>query len=608
MSYYFIFYVNLSFSALSKDDQIKVINICLEKLVALAESGYKFGIQMSGISLELVQAHRPDLISALRNLIASGNVDFIGNGYSQVIQPLFPHRLNYANQFFGLETYEKLLGYRPKIASVNEMALSEGSIQSFIDNQYDTILMEYENVSQLSELNDDLQFSPIEFSAGDQAISVIWCHTVAFQKFQKYVHGEISLDKYIEWLNEFTKQQEGVLCLYCSDAEIFDFRPKRYGTEIEPEYNEWDRIEDLLKLLQSDTILPSRTLDIKKGTVRNLTTSEYPVIVKKQEKYNINRWAITGRDDQKLNTFCYSVFEVLKNESLLEIPHVFKDLLKLASSDLRTHIESGRWSDAQKIKTRLEKSLGIARYQDDMSLPEINANSIIVNEDRGKNIVAFPAIEPALNYCALGEFKDLKFMADFYSGFMLIERPGVRKISDLDYKRSVSKNWINSYLHADGTRFQKEFLSISENNLVMRFSIECPARIKQQIRIANFTLSPKFLDVNSSRYSVNLGGTKRESFSLNKIFDQDQNLNLNTFGKNGFTPTDGHLIIQDDQKTLTFTADPAECFYLIRLSSHIENGKQLVRVSYITQDIDETFIERDSPDDFMLTIGVSVSR
>ena len=133
-------------------------------------------------------------------------------------------------------------------------------------------------------------------------------------------------------------------------------------------------------------------------------------------------------------------------------------LLRFASSDLRTHIEIGRWSDAQKIKVRLEKSLDIKKFQGYADCAEMKINNIIVNEDRGKNIVAFPADEPALTYCALGEFKDLKFMADFFSGFMLIERPGVRKISDLDYKKSVSKDWINSYSHEGGTLFQKEFL------------------------------------------------------------------------------------------------------------------------------------------------------
>ena len=64
MNYYFIFYLNLSFSAL-QNEQIAIIDICLSQIISLAKNGFKFGIQISGISLEIIKEHRPEYLISL---------------------------------------------------------------------------------------------------------------------------------------------------------------------------------------------------------------------------------------------------------------------------------------------------------------------------------------------------------------------------------------------------------------------------------------------------------------------------------------------------------------------------------------------------------------
>ena len=63
-------------------------------------------------------------------------------------------------------------------------------------------------------------------------------------KIQKYVHGEIELKEYLQWLDDYTRGKRKRF-VYISDAEIF-FRPARYGTELVSKLNEWDRIENLM--------------------------------------------------------------------------------------------------------------------------------------------------------------------------------------------------------------------------------------------------------------------------------------------------------------------------------------------------------------------------
>ena len=48
------------------------------------------------------------------------------------------------------------------------------------------------------------------------------------------------------------------------------------------------------------------------GNRLHLESPEQPVPVKKQGKYNITRWAVTGRDDLGINTACWRLYEALK--------------------------------------------------------------------------------------------------------------------------------------------------------------------------------------------------------------------------------------------------------------------------------------------------------
>ena len=64
----------------------------------------------------------------------------------------------------------------------------------------------------------------------------------------------------------------------------------------------------------------------------------------KQEKYNINRWALTGRDDLRVNTKCYQIYKAFENGNAARpVDEDWKELCFLWSSDFRTHITQDRW-------------------------------------------------------------------------------------------------------------------------------------------------------------------------------------------------------------------------------------------------------------------------
>lgn len=570
-------------------------------LLELAEKGFKFGLQISGVSLEIIHEYRPELIEKIAFLIKEKQIDFIGNGYAQIIQPLFPHGLNLQNQILGQKTYKDIIDYSPDICTVNEMALSVGSCESICEAGYSSILMECNNAMSAAKTSSFNQFNSSKIYIDEKEVNVLWCDTVAFQKFQKYVHGEIDLDSYFDWLDTYTHGNEGALCLYCSDAEIFGYRPKRYGTEITPMLDEWERIEHLMKRLKELTILPSSVAK-PSGLPINLTNAENPIIVKKQQKYNINRWGITGRNDQNLNTFCYRLFDYAKGLGNSFSDNDWKNLLKLSSSDLRTHIEDNRWKNAEKIKKDFEDRFDNFFSKPDTSLfSQSGDRPVKVDRKRGNNIVSWPNNNPLFGRFELGIFPQTKLMADFYSGYAVVEKLGHRKISDLDYdSSSINNETFNQFSNSSGYEIKKLISSKSNHTLDIDVSVLVPMRTREQIKPCNFSFTSQNWDIDSLFYSTHLGGTFLEKFKFGKeSFDQDNILNLNVVGTNGFCPTNGIFIIGDKDKEISFHIDPSKCFSLIRLSYDVvEKKKFLLQLSFVVQDIDETFRENDYAQSF----------
>ena len=81
----------------------------------------------------------------------------------------------------------------------------------------------------------------------------------------------------------------------------------------------------------------SSSKDFSKKSLDFVTSASDPILVKKQAKYNINRWAITGRSDQKLNLYTNIIANKLAKREIDDSEENIKRILEFHSSDLRTH-------------------------------------------------------------------------------------------------------------------------------------------------------------------------------------------------------------------------------------------------------------------------------
>ena len=238
-----------------------------------------------------------------------------------------PTKLNDWNQKLGLDVYEKILGIHPQVALVNEMAYSAGIVEHYINHGYDAIITEWNNPYRYHpEWENKWRYFP-QYAIGtdNKRIPVIWADSIAFQKFQRYAQGEMDLENYIEYLQSHCNKEEmRYFPIYANDAEIFDFRPNRYSTETEiGEEGEWNRVAELFNnIKQINSFKLIRPLEVllglrskNAGNELRLESPEQPIPVKKQEKYNINRWALTGRNDLNINTICYKIYNAFLKDN-----------------------------------------------------------------------------------------------------------------------------------------------------------------------------------------------------------------------------------------------------------------------------------------------------
>ena len=370
---YTIFHCNLAFSMIPREHFPTVVKRCYAPLLDLAEKGFPIAIEMTAWTLKEVNAIDPSFIERLRSLWHSGKCEFIGSAYSQAIFPLIPTEVNRWNLEIGNRYYQDLLGRRPRTALVNEQTFSRGLVDLYREAGYNAIIMDWNNSTQHNRYPKEYLYHPQRAAGLKSDVDVLWSHSIAFQKFQRCVHGEITEDEYIDFLfSHAVEGEDRVFPLYTNDAEVFSYRPGHDAT-IEDEYK---NLERLLKRIATDKraefITPSRALseprDRSLSNIIKLESVETPVVCKKQDKYNPLRWAAAGRDSVHINTECYKVFEsirALQEQGALEketLESCKEVLCELWGSDFRTNTIDEKFAWFQNrlgwLKIETERLLG----------------------------------------------------------------------------------------------------------------------------------------------------------------------------------------------------------------------------------------------------------
>lgn len=646
---YFFFHLNLAFSSIDEGDWPIVIDKCYWPLLnIISDLQLPLGIEMSGWTLSSIQKVCPTWVSELRKYIAEGKCELIGSGYCQMISPLVPYEVNIQNQKIGLECYKTILNVTPKIALVNEMAFSDAVIDLLAEVGYSAFIMDSNNVGLA--LGGENNLPTFGQGTGAATLPILWAESIMFQKLQQVSHGNISMDDYLTFIAERISRGCTLLPIYSNDAEIFDFRPGRFSAEAatKPE-GEWSKLREALRKLSDNLdvefISPSEAIQAQLSScpagTASLTSAGYPVVVKKQPKYNIARWAVTGRDDTWLNTMCFRIYERLIASNKKD-DEKWKNICELWSSDLRTHLTEKRWSETN---SRIKKTLAVEKVSDQYGIPlnipaveighpEITLRgfqrryfgdgiyvelknkfvNVVLNLRRGLTIekLAFAShgFESCVGKVPHGFNPSISDGFDYYSGGVVIELPkALSKVTDLvpvnaQYSLATSGALlVKAVIETPFGQIVKVIeISSLDESMKCLYKFNKMKRYIGSVRVGNFTLSPRFSEA-FEYYAFHAGGPAPSKLQVDQPFEQSKSATTYVSSSRGFCSTSGKVELNCGSKSLGFSWDNSVCAPLCLL----DHSTVKTRLGFSICEFDETSRESSGLGDLCLELSPGTS-
>ena len=617
LSLFALFHLNLAFSSIEEEQRGEVIQRCYWPLLKLAEKHGPIGLEATGFTLEEIAKHDPEWIGRARELISAGRIELIGSGYAQIIGPLVPARVTEMNLRLGNTICKRLLGVAPSLALVNEQAYSGGLVGLFLDAGYRAILMDWDNPgSHHPTWHGETRYLPQRARGADgRSIELLWTNTVAFQKLQRFAHGDIEIDDYLTYLRRCAGPRARALCAYASDAEIFDFRPARYKTEDRLSgQSEWERLGEAFAAMTGDfsLIAPSAALGLADrphaGQELRLETASCPVPVKKQRKYNLSRWAVTGRDDIAVNAACERIYRGMQANDADDGD--WKKLCYLWASDFRTHITEARWQKFRAELADAEQRWNTYEAPDlshsgstpcDGRMIDIETPALTARLDRRRGL-AIQALQFGSQQNAVigglphGHFDDIALQADWYTGDCVFEGPGEHKITDLEWCAARSARQINGdvLVHAtiDTTKgpIDKTLrFAAHEARVDFDLTFHWEDWGRGSLRLGHITLLPDAFDWEQLTLTTHNGGKDMETFSLaGETIDHGAPVSFLVSSSQGLGMTEGWAELGDGKSRIRIEVD-RQAGPLMGLLQHRRVGGSLFcQLALSALELDET--------------------
>lgn len=636
MKLYTCFHLNLAFSSIEGRERGRVLRRCYWPLLELVRNlNVPVGIEANASTLEMIEEIDPEWIQAMRALMADGLIEFVGSGFVQLIGPLVPAEINRANFRIGQDVYQTVLGSLPRIAMVNEHAYSSGLVPLYKEAGFEAIIMDWANpFTHHTDWDPQWLYAPQKVRGADgSTMNILWNDSIPFQKFQRYVYGEMTLEQHIAYLKTHLHDHHFAFPLYGSDTEIFNFRPNRYSNEELVETDEWERIGLLFKALiddpQFEFATPSQVLaDVPNGLqVLSLESPGDPIPVKKQPKYNVTRWAVSGRDDLRANTACWQLYEKARHDPLTT-DTLWRSICLKWRSDYRTHITQTRWniycwdmSDqfrAPAAQTNRHSDLGFAplskvlKHSHAYKPFEISqcehfitiksrTSEIVLNLRRGMAIQSYvvPDMGSEMIFGTLphGFYADINWSADYYSGHLVAELAGRSKVCDLEHVQPEFQLHedsrvliVSAEISSPLGRIHKTLTIYADQpKMDFNYELDWPEVPPGNLRVGHITINPRLFDRDSLFYETHNGGFVAENHSLARVdVDHGGAVSFATSAQSGLGMTEGTLILGDSTKAVEVTVNKDIAAMIGMVTCKKVNRQYFCRVSLSAREMDDT--------------------
>jgi hypothetical protein len=330
-------------------------------------------------------------------------------------------------------------------------------------------------------------------------------------------------------------------------------------------------------------IAPSRALADQNPLANQLLTMEtpaYPVPVKKQPKYNVTRWAVSGRDDLAVNASCQRIYTALAGRDELS-PEAWRELCYLWSSDFRTHITARRWQAYRERLAVAEHEAGATRDVAPAIGPQRGSTSAgrwieietpalraVLNRRRGCAIqeirTAGDNRPPMLGSLLHGHFDEIDLQYDWYTGNCVFEAPGLPKVTDLEWTapailqdEATGDVLVSCRIETPLGPIDKR-LRFSAARPEVTFDLELWWKDwgRGSLRLGHFLLNPDAFDCAALTARTHNGGRDLEEFAIGRAeIDHGAAVSFLVSASTGLGLTEGWINIGDAERRFTVVVD-----------------------------------------------------
>jgi hypothetical protein len=329
-----------------------------------------------------------------------------------------------------------------------------------------------------------------------------------------------------------------------------------------------------MRMVRPSEILALDTM----GEPLRLESAACPIPVKKQRKYNLARWAVTGRDDIGINAACERIYRGLATVDANDV--AWKELCILWSSDFRTHITEKRWTAYCERLRSIEarycarvappvpqgeggESVALDQRHIDVETPSLRAR---LDRRRGLAIewLHFASHDkPVLGGLPHGYFDDISIQADWYTGDCVFEAPGEPKVTDLEWcevRRRTLENGdicVTARVETPNGPIEKS-LTFGANESRVDFDIVFHWQNwgRGSLRLGHFTLLPDAFDPLTLSLTTHNGGKYCETFSLaGQSVDHGAPVSFLVSSSHGLGMTEGWTGLGDAETRIRIDVD-----------------------------------------------------
>ena len=392
LSMYSIFHGNLNYSSISPKIYDKIIDTCYWPVLDIVkEYKFKSGIEFPLNTILQIEKIDPLFLEELKKMINQNKLEIICSGKEQVVFPLVPKDVNQVNLEIGKKELEIIFDTKIKTAFINEQLFSSSLAQLYVETGFDNIITIWEWASKISTLSNEKKFNPKFIKTDIKNLNIIWNSYISYQKFQRYLDGQIEKDEYFDYI--LKNKSESVSCFpfYGSDMEIFGYKNPVLG--LEGTGKEIKRFREMLEKIEKDDnlefVLPSEIPNkFHPKDEIDLKSARFSILGKKQDKFTVTRWATCGRDNSRSNSLCYNALKKIRtiygmNNNEIEKKELISQLCDCWASDFRTHAVEEKHSKFNHIISVLNEKLDVKiKNEKELIKKEHQGDLIIFNSNK----------------------------------------------------------------------------------------------------------------------------------------------------------------------------------------------------------------------------------